>query len=166
MARLYALRDPESGQPIVKEVFRKEEVFQGDKLEDAPDLLFTTMGGAYQCSLDPTDGRLVSSPGHKTGSHRMEGILIATGVGIRKGVRLPEAQLVDLAPTILHTLGCPIPADMEGRVLFEIFEPNYRAKRPFVVSEAPSRRGVERTPMTEEGEEIVRQRLQGLGYLD
>ncbi len=55
------------------------------------------------------------------GTHRADGIFIATGPGLTRVTDL-RAHIVDCAPTILALLGLPIPSEMEGRVIAEIFE--------------------------------------------
>jgi predicted AlkP superfamily phosphohydrolase/phosphomutase len=52
------------------------------------------------------------------------GVLIAMGPGIKKGVRVMglPMSVFDIAPTILQIYGVPIPSQMKGRVLTEIFE--------------------------------------------
>lgn len=52
-----------------------------------------------------------------SGTHRLNGILLAWGEAIRSGVVLEGARLYDLAPTILHLMDVPIPPAMDGRVL-------------------------------------------------
>lgn len=43
---------------------------------------------------------------------------------LRKNIILKDVvRTYDIAPTILHIFGLPIPSVMEGRVLKEIFEP-------------------------------------------
>jgi hypothetical protein len=37
---------------------------------------------------------------------------------------------VDIAPTVLHILGAPIPADMDGKVLKELLSPSGPAAGP------------------------------------
>jgi hypothetical protein len=59
----------------------------------------------------------------KSGHHREDGIFLARGPAVRAGLYLEGARIIDLAPTILHVLGVPAPADMDGRVLEEIFTP-------------------------------------------
>ena len=40
-----------------------------------------------------------------------------------RGRRRATRQLLDIAPTVLHLLGVPVPGDMDGRVLTELLEP-------------------------------------------
>jgi hypothetical protein len=53
----------------------------------------------------------------------MEGVLIAAGPAFRAGASPHQADLLDIAPTVLHLLGVPIPADMDGRILTELLDP-------------------------------------------
>lgn len=52
-----------------------------------------------------------------------DGLLLLRGRGVRAGVRIAEARLEDLVPTLLYAAGLPIARDFDGRVLAEIFEP-------------------------------------------
>lgn len=52
---------------------------------------------------------------------RAQGIFVAAGPGLQKGELIAGATLLDLAPTFLHSFGLPIGADMDGRVLHDIF---------------------------------------------
>ena len=52
------------------------------------------------------------------------GTFVAMGPGIKKGVMLKGLQVsvFDIAPTVLHLYGLPVPKNMQGRVLTELFE--------------------------------------------
>ena len=74
-------------------------------------------------------------------NHKLHGIFLAHGPGIKKNQKIENAKIYDLAPTILHLFGLPIPNDMDGRVLTELFEedselikrkPNY-GRRPAAI---------------------------------
>lgn len=54
-----------------------------------------------------------------------DGFLVLWGSGIRAGVRLTSADVVDLAPTFLALAGEPIARDMDGRVLAEAFDERF-----------------------------------------
>ncbi|MCI0722903.1 MAG: alkaline phosphatase family protein [Acidobacteria bacterium] len=55
------------------------------------------------------------------------GVFVAMGPGIKKGARLMgfPISVYDIAPTLLHLYGLPVPDQMRGRVVVEIFE-DYR----------------------------------------
>ena len=46
------------------------------------------------------------------------------GPDIKVGRKISRVNIWDVAPTILHILGLPIPRDMDGKVLHEIFDPS------------------------------------------
>lgn len=71
----------------------------------------------------------------QSGKHHIEGILIAAGGPVRRGVAVNATQY-DIAPTVLALLGLPVPRDMPGRVLDEILDPRFLAAHP--VARIPS----------------------------
>ena len=62
--------------------------------------------------------------------HEPLGIFIARGPNIRAGQVLEGASVLDVTPTVLHYLGLDVATDMDGRVLKEIFEPEFLAAHP------------------------------------
>jgi predicted AlkP superfamily phosphohydrolase/phosphomutase len=54
--------------------------------------------------------------------HRPAGICVMHGPGVRQGVRLEGASLLDVTPTILSLFGVPIGQDMDGRPWLEAIE--------------------------------------------
>jgi arylsulfatase A-like enzyme len=64
-------------------------------------------------------------PDARTGAHKDYGFFLAVGEGIRHlddSEELREVYNWDVAPTALHIMGEPIPADMDGEPMFDIFE--------------------------------------------
>ena len=129
---LELLRDPETGQSLVKQVHRREELYSGPYLEEAPDLIiewhdYRYWGrGRYDQSVPtifepPSTWDFSDLP--LTGTHRPDGIFVGSGPGIPHGQSLAGAQLIDLTPTALAFLGVPVPRSMDGRVLTEMFAP-------------------------------------------
>jgi len=58
----------------------------------------------------------------QTGTHSENyGVFIIQGPRIKKGKKITDITPYDVAPTILSLLGEPIPSEMDGRVLKEIF---------------------------------------------
>ena len=56
------------------------------------------------------------------GAHQKDGVLYAYGGGIKQGFKAPNAEIYDLVPTVLRSMGLPLPGEFDGRVLHEIFE--------------------------------------------
>jgi arylsulfatase A-like enzyme len=91
-------------------------------------------------------------------------MFVLAGQGIRAGHRLEGARIVDLAPTLLHLAGVPVPEDMDGQILSAALEPNSALAAREVRRQAPlGSQGAGETD--EEYEEIVGSRLRDLGYL-
>ncbi|MDX1383684.1 MAG: alkaline phosphatase family protein [Thermoanaerobaculia bacterium] len=58
--------------------------------------------------------------------HGPPGVILMRGGPVRRGVRLEDADIYDVLPTILHLLALPVPADGDGETLVEAFEPGFR----------------------------------------
>jgi predicted AlkP superfamily phosphohydrolase/phosphomutase len=165
LACLRELRDPQTGEPMLTLAARREEVFFGEHYQDAPDIIFGLQGG--ECTVDVRlEGPLFESASWSTwtGMHRFEGILIARGRRIRVGASLAEAEIVDIAPTVLHLCGLARPSDMDGRALRELFVDGVPEPVRAVKGSPVSRVGGE-TLYSEEETREVEARLRDLGYL-
>ncbi|MCS6862565.1 MAG: alkaline phosphatase family protein, partial [Abditibacteriales bacterium] len=174
--RLRAWRDPQSGAPIVEAAWRREEVYHGDCVERAPDLIVKwALDGGYNYAYRPSrQGKLpvetlsaaeLNGVGfrNKNGNHRDDGILIMAGAAVRKGETLTSANIVDLAPTILHLLDVPIPDDMDGRVLTEALTTTKDVTT--IKADESTDEGFAEAYTAEESEK-VKETLRGLGYID
>src|SRR5918994_1800683 len=56
-------------------------------------------------------------------NHAQDGLLIVSGPGIAPRGPISGMQLMDVTPTILRLFGIEVPADMQGRVVEEVFDP-------------------------------------------
>jgi predicted AlkP superfamily phosphohydrolase/phosphomutase len=106
-------------------IFDPRKVYQGDKLDLAPDIIFTINNWECVVIKSFSDQVYKDAPysNRHTGSHRMNGIFLAYGPDMKKGMTIKDAKIYDVAPTVLHLLNSPISNDMDGRVLTEIFPP-------------------------------------------
>jgi hypothetical protein len=73
-----------------------------------------------------------------------------------------------VAPTVLALLGLPVPEDMDGRVLEEMFTPEWRSGRPKDTIETYDTEGWRAGggPLASEVDAELTRRLKSLGYLD
>lgn len=128
--RLKTVKNPVTGEPIKVEVFRKEEVYSGPYVDEAPDILFNLDDGNMIAQKEIYYPGTVGRANKSSGTHRMDGIFMVKGAGIRAGHELEGANIIDAAPTLLHLLGKPVPEDMDGKVLAEAFEKGRVNDRP------------------------------------
>jgi len=63
-----------------------------------------------------------SEPAGPAVEHRQLGIIVAAGPGIKKDELVFGASVLDICPTILHQFGLPVGADMDGKVLLDLWE--------------------------------------------
>lgn len=165
---LRSWRDPRTGELIMRAVHRREEIYSGPFVADAPDIVFEFHRG-YKVSHLPFQGDLltdVSDQAH--GFHEREGVFAMNGPGVRSGVELAECSIHDVVPTLLYALGLSIPDDLDGRVLSEAFSPSWRSDHPICSHAAPEPERVPQAPRpySDDEEEAIAEHLKSLGYLE
>lgn len=170
--RLQMMVDPTNDQKIVRRIYRREELYHGDQLEKLPDLI-----------LEPVDGYTFSAPGDygsswfvreidpsnnsKVGTHHLDGIVVFEGSYVQAGSQWLEAELLDVTPTLLYYLGLPVPEYMDGRVLQDVFDDDFRGVHELKRTAIPMAKVLAAVPSySSEEESAVRKRLEELGYLD
>jgi predicted AlkP superfamily phosphohydrolase/phosphomutase len=166
IAKLRQLKDPATGQPLIGPIFKAEEIFKGQHLSEAPDVCFLPQDMSYVSlgSMDFTSNQFIVPAFGNSGTHRMHGVFIAWGPDL-KNCQLPNAQIIDAAPTILYLSGLPVPSDMDGRVLTEIFQESFLQQHPLRRGEAATYQAGAMAEFSEEESEEVRERLRELGYM-
>ncbi len=174
--RLMRLRDPDGGPALVRKVWMREDLYTGPQLEAAPDMIIEWKDYAYytQGNLKRGDGSVFierlsidSSDFEHTGTHRLNGTIVLTGRDIiKKGVSLDGAGLADIAPTILHLMGQPVPDYMDGRVLEEAIDEGFAAAhRPVRQSAESAGGGASKVGYSDDDKREMEEKLKGLGYL-
>lgn len=112
---LHDLRDGRTGAPVVRSVIRVRDgaETEGRYLPDA-DLVVLWADRPSDVVDSPACGRIGPAPLRRSGDHTPRGFFVVAGPGIAGG-RLPDCELVDVAPTILALLGSDIPGHFDGR---------------------------------------------------
>ncbi len=120
--RLLALRDPRDGTPVVDAVYQPRQVFRGNALAFAPDLIIgyaagfrgswqTALGAAPEAILE--DNRDPWIGDHCVDPQRVPGSLLAN-----QSIRLQDPTLADITVTILAQFGIRPNPEMRGRPIF------------------------------------------------
>ena len=163
------LRDPWTGAPVVRRVWRREALYQGPALSDAPELILDMAfddGYAYNCltsggpgpvwrRLDASE-RLGRKGAGMNGTHRRDGFWLVAGPGA--AARRKRARMVDMAPTMLAALGLAAPSWLEGCSQVCVGDPAEAAPDRF--SPAPTWQGYAPAQQA-----VIEERLRKLGYI-
>lgn len=151
-----------SGDPVATAVHDPADVYMGE-MARAPDLLVE-----YATGVDAPEGiggDVFDDEGVWLATHRQTGVFAACGEWIADGPVETDGEdalldLYDLAPTLLHALGEPVPSDVDGDVRTDLLVGD------------PAERSVETGPSTgrdaggrRAGAE-VEETLRGLGYME
>jgi predicted AlkP superfamily phosphohydrolase/phosphomutase len=162
-----ALRDPDGGDQVIAAVYKKEELYHGDRVPVAPDLILHTDRSKYVSfgHADFGSNKLLEASVGQTGHHTMDGIVVLHGEGVRPKTGI-KGNIIDIAPTVLYALGLPIPAIMDGQVMQSAFSAEYLAAHPIVRAAADESASSGSThAYSEEDEAQVMDRLRELGYV-
>ena len=162
---LNTLIDPATGKPLVDRIVPREEAAHGPYADQGADLHLILDG--YKTIAFPlfaTEGRVLTPQIRgDSGCHRLHGVFIGNGAAFVNGATVPNARIIDLAPTILHLLNVPVPEDMDGRVLTDALTPELRGKATQVGAAATT--STAQVDFTDEEQAEVEERLRALGYL-
>ena len=167
MQELLEFQDPVTGVKPVTEIWTKEQAFSGTHMESAPDLTLVLRDGGLS-SILPSE-QLLKPRAEINGAHRPNGVFVATGPNVQKGVSLKALSILDVAPSILYALGLPVPMDLEGRVAQEIFDPAYVRENPvgFELPAGAAAASSETLPKIDVRMEAeVMGQLRALGYME
>jgi len=159
------LRNPENGEAVIERVYRKEELYKGDFLFCAPDLVVLFKEGYAPSMRSQSIG---FDDATFTAAHEMAlagvnpamltGFLVATAPSLAERVTEYEhAPLTAVVPTVLHALGVEY-VDMESAAISTLFSPDY-------LEEHPIRSGTQSQELSEEDEELIISHLRDLGYV-
>ncbi|MHA1835072.1 MAG: alkaline phosphatase family protein [Candidatus Baldrarchaeia archaeon] len=117
---LEELVSPITGERIVNKVYLKQDIYSGKYLDEAPDLIIDQAKGIH---IPGGIGmkEVFSTPKRWRAENKKWGLFAAYGPGIKSGEKV-KISILDLAPTILYMFNTPVPPDMDGKVLTEIFK--------------------------------------------
>ena len=180
--------DPRMRQKLVDEIARKlcrwgfehdvkVEIWRENDLSNCPtnsrpDLIIGINNWRCVVIKDEFEGELFERKAFSrrhTGSHRGNGIFIATGPDIKR-CTIDEVSVCDIAPSILYLFKQQIPSIMDGRVLEEIFASEYTQKNPpefdtKIEGEGIGGQAKNALSMPASEDDTMRKQLKDLGYM-
>jgi predicted AlkP superfamily phosphohydrolase/phosphomutase len=167
MAELKAERIPGTNQPLFAKVEKGEDVFSGVYQPSGADIVCTPTDWRYQVFgyQDFVSNKFIESYMEMTGHHRPDGILFGIGPKFAKGRWVDDCRLVDMGPTIMHLVGLPIPTDMDGSPLEQLFSDD-EWEYPQLLPVEEAQEALPAVELSDDEPKLVMQRLKALGYED
>jgi predicted AlkP superfamily phosphohydrolase/phosphomutase len=164
-ARFKELAGPD-GKPVLDRMWRAEDVFDGDALEGAPDLVFEIKDSRWQLDDELHHREPISN--HEDlprGGHHPHGIGVVRGPGVTKGGSI-EGSIMDVTPTLLYLANLKVPDGLDGRVLEDAFDDEHLKGHPVeTMGHVEASERDESSPYSPEEEKAIEEELRGLGYI-
>jgi len=124
--KLEAVKDPDTGESVIQNVYFGREVFHGPRMTDAPDLQVDFRSGyrtSWQTSLGAIpSGIVVANMKKWSGDHCASdpsdtGGIFFSNRPLQKAAELtsPDPSILDIAPTVLKLLSVKPPTKLDGR---------------------------------------------------
>jgi predicted AlkP superfamily phosphohydrolase/phosphomutase len=120
--KLVPLKDPDTGDQIFRAVYKRDDMYKGEYLENAPDLQVGFNDG-YRVGWQDTMGgirRSVVENNNKkwSGDHCATATEISGGVFFcTRKINTTQPNIMDISPTVLKLLDVSLPSDIDGKPL-------------------------------------------------
>lgn len=163
---LQELHDPETGERIISSIYKREEVFAGKAIKDAPDLLLVLRDFGF---VSIKNKKPVVEPREEVaGTHHPDGVLMALGKGIKIDEMVSQCAIEDVAALLLYSLGLDVPEDMEGAVPERLFTEAYLTENPVrrTGQTQETQKDADVESIEDEEREKLMAQLQLLGYME
>jgi hypothetical protein len=161
------LRDAETGEQVIERVYRKDELYSGEYLFCAPDLIVVFKEGYVPSErstrLEFDDATFITPPAHTTTvagalPSTLTGFFLAASPAFAEGVSITErSPLTAVAPTLLHALNAEY-VDVDSSAISDLFTSEYLEAHPVLA-------GMRDQELSEEDEEKIIGHLRDLGYV-
>lgn len=161
-----------NGKKVIQSVHRKEDIYAGDAMENAPDLVAICAPGFH--IISPNEFMFFNQdyndklflPHKWSGRHEEYGIFLAWGPGVRNGVRLEGTRIIDVAPTAIYLMGEAVPEYMDGHVLENAITPEHLAGNKVRYTGDSMAQEHQGKNLSEDEQREIAKRLRGLGYME
>jgi len=120
ITKLKKLRDPVTGKKVIVDVYKRENIYKGKYLKEAPDLVVGFNEG-YRVSWQTALGGIppeiiVENKSNWSGDHCSFDPSITQGIFLSNKKFAGESpSIIDIAPTVLEIFNLPIPEEMDGK---------------------------------------------------
>jgi predicted AlkP superfamily phosphohydrolase/phosphomutase len=122
--KLITLTDPEGGAAVLKEIYRRDDVYKGEYLLYAPDLQVGFNDGyrvGWQDTMGGVSRAVIENNNRKwSGDHCATAAEISGGVlFVNRKIGVEKPHIMDVSPTVLKLLEVPLPGDLDGKPIIQ-----------------------------------------------
>lgn len=119
--KLKKLTDDKYNQTVIESLYRREEVYHGDYVKNAPDIIIGFRPGyrmSWQTAVGGVSPEILSDNTKKwRGDHLTDPKFVSGVIFTNFQLKRNNPGQTDVAPTLLELLGLEIPDDMDGESL-------------------------------------------------
>ena len=132
---LKELRDPATGKKVVKEAYRREDIYTTDNFSGIPDIIVICEKGYHtispsECAYYRLSGKDMFFSHSWSGRHEEDGIFVVKGPMIKPGYYLENANIMDVSPTVLYLMDKPLCAEFDGKVMLDAVRDEWKSAHP------------------------------------
>jgi len=164
---LSTVKDLIAGGPVFSRVYRREEIYHGPALAQAPDLIADHYDSACDLIVDNDPGKFCFvNRLNRFGDHVRDGLFVLAGPAfVTEAGSEARASIMDLPATLLYLYGVPIPEDYDGQPLQRFLAAEFRQQK--LARQQPADATTDLTSQSHSDEELeeLTEHLRGLGYL-
>ena len=122
-AKLLTMTDPEDGTPIIRAVYKRDDIYSGPYLTNASELQVGMNEGyrvSWQTTLGGSPPGIVYKNDRKwSADHGGYDYAITSGIFVSsQPFTSKDPRIIDLAPTVLKYFGITVPTDIDGKPLY------------------------------------------------
>jgi len=121
--KLLTLTDPEDGTPIIRAVYKRDDIYSGPFINNASELQVGMNDGyrvSWQTTLGGSPAGIVYKNDRKwSADHGGYDYAITSGILVTsQPINTKDPRIIDIAPTVLRYFGLTVPTDIDGKPLY------------------------------------------------
>jgi predicted AlkP superfamily phosphohydrolase/phosphomutase len=122
-AKLLTMQDSDDGAPIIRAVYKRDDIYSGPYLHNASELQVGMHEGyrvSWQTTLGGSPPGIVYKNDRKwSADHGGYDFAITSGVFVTgRPINTQTPRIIDIAPTVLRYFGLSVPAEIDGKALY------------------------------------------------